>query len=68
MPDFKAERQMMLALLEQESEADPFLFFLATKLGKTVEELGQMSGTEMVQWRAYYTAKHAIENQTPVGP
>jgi hypothetical protein len=57
---------MMLSLNGRPADVDAFAFFLATQLGKTVAELDSMTFTEFVQWRAYFTAKHAIENQRKV--
>jgi hypothetical protein len=58
---------MMLSLNGRPSDANAFLFFLATELGKTVGELeAQLSYAEFVQWQAYHTAKNAIENQRKV--
>lgn len=67
MPDFKAERALLLAMNGRESEMDHFPFFLARELGKSLGEIGEMPHSELVQWRAYYTAKHAMSNQHPTG-
>lgn len=55
----------MLSLLQQPSDLDAFAFFLATKLGKTLGEIEAMPLAEYNAWKAYFTAKHAIENQSP---
>lgn len=34
-----------------------FSFYLAQKLGRTVEELGQMSNAEFMGWSVYYGRK-----------
>lgn len=57
----------MLALNGAPSEVDAFMFHLARELGKTLAEIGEMSHEEYVLWRAYYTAKHAMENMKPRG-
>lgn len=54
---------MMLGLHGRPAEVDVFKFYLATQLGKTVEEVDGMAYSEYVQWAAYYTAKHAIEHK-----
>lgn len=53
----------MLSLNGKASDADAFLFFLATQLGRTVTELDVMPHSEYVQWAAYFKSKNAIENQ-----
>ena len=57
---------MMLALHDRPSEVVAFRFYLATQLGKTLGEIDDMPHDEYVQWGAYFTAKHAIENKTRV--
>lgn len=57
---------MMLGLLQQPSELDVFSYFLATQLGRSVGEIDAMPHAEYVNWKSYYIAKHAIENQKQV--
>lgn len=57
---------MMLGLNGRPSDVDVFLFYLATQLGKTVGEVEEMPNAELVRWRAYFTAKHAIEHMRAV--
>lgn len=54
---------MVLSMHGRESEVDHFHFMLAEKLGKTVHEIMEMSHIEQLHWRAYYVAKHSMENQ-----
>lgn len=61
MLDFRAERQMMLALHDRPSEADPWRYFLALELGKLPHELDAMPVTDLVHFKAYFTAKRAKE-------
>lgn len=57
---------MMLGLLGQRSEVDVFLYYLGTQLGKSVVEIEALPYAEVESWRAYFIAKHAIENQKKV--
>jgi hypothetical protein len=41
----------------ENGDADEFAFFLAQKLGRTVEELDEMPNDEYVQWIVYYGRK-----------
>lgn len=41
----------------EHGDADEFEFFLAEKLGRTVDELGDMPNTEYVKWFVYYGRK-----------
>lgn len=50
----------------RESDLDHFPFFLARELGQTLEEIGNTPQADIVAWRAYYTAKHAMENRKVV--
>lgn len=54
---------MILGLHKRESEEDVFLFYLASQLGKSLSEVEEMPYSEITRWRAYYTAKSALENQ-----
>lgn len=56
---------MVLALHDRPSDVDVFAYFLARELGRTVAEIEDMPHAEYVNWRAYFTAKHAIENLKP---
>lgn len=47
---------------------DTFAYMLAHELGRTVAEIEDMPLSEYVGWRAYFTAKNALENLTPGGP
>lgn len=58
---------MMLAFLKQPSPVDADLYFLAYQLRKTVAEIEMMPHQEYVNWRAFFTAKHALENMRQVG-
>lgn len=53
---------MFLAMHGQPSEVDAFLFFLATKLHKSVEELTQLPAVEIQQWRSYWAVRHQAED------
>lgn len=48
---------MVFSLNGFDSDADAFLFYLGTQLGKTVAELDALSYAEYVQWVAYFKAK-----------
>lgn len=48
---------MIFSLHGMESDADAFLYFLATQLGRTVAELDTMTYPEYVNWVAYFKAK-----------
>lgn len=54
---------MFLALHGQDTEetkgTDPFLFFLAEKLHKSVTEIRGLPALEIKQWAAYYKVKRA---------
>lgn len=47
-------------------EVDVFAFHLAHELGRTVTEVEQMPYAEYVAWRAYFTARAALDNLRPV--
>ncbi len=53
----------MLGLNGRATDVDMFSYFLAEKLHMTVEEVEQMTHSEYVNWSAYYTVKHALENK-----
>jgi hypothetical protein len=61
-PNFRADQEMFLAMHDQPSPVDPFLFLLAKDLGKTIGELEQMPHREYTDWAAFYKVKHAIES------
>lgn len=42
-------------------ERDPFDYVLARDLGRTVDELRQMSQAEYVEWRAFYNWQAAMD-------
>jgi hypothetical protein len=58
---------MMLAFLQQPSEIDADLYFLAYQLRKTVAEIQAIPHTEYVTWLAFFKAKLALENMRPGG-
>jgi hypothetical protein len=43
-----------------EGELDPFDFFLAEKLHKTLAEIGAMSNNEYLRWRAWHVYQNAM--------
>lgn len=52
---------------KEQLEFDAFMYFLATQLGKTVEQLDGLSHREYIGWSSYFKAKHAIENPKKIG-
>lgn len=44
---------------EEGRGTDPFLYFLADRLGKTVGELADMPAAEYARWKAF----HQVRNQ-----
>lgn len=46
-----------MALAGRPSTANPFFFFLAEKLGKSVGEIRNLPAQELIEWGAYYAAR-----------
>lgn len=54
---------MMLSMHGRPSEIDAFFYALALDLGKSVAEIMELENSEILNWRAFYTARHAIQSQ-----
>lgn len=54
---------MMLALHGRPSDTDAFLYVLAQDLGMSVAAVMDLDNIELLNWRAFYTARHANQNQ-----
>ncbi len=53
---------MFLSAHGQASGADAFLFSLAVKLGKSVQEIRRLPMSEIVQWQAYLKVQSTLED------
>lgn len=52
---------MFLASVGQDSDVEVFRFFLAEKLGKTLDELDDMPCDEYTAWTSYFKVKQQQE-------
>jgi hypothetical protein len=57
---------MMLWFNGRPAKVDGFVYYLAHQLHLTVSEVEAMPHQEYLNWSAYFTAKHAVENLRPV--
>lgn len=54
----------MLAANGRESDAPWFKYFLGEKLGKTLDEIDNLTYPEFIGWAAYFEVKAAMEGGT----
>ncbi len=59
MPSFLIDRAMFLALHQQPSDVDAFLFVLAEKFRTPVHVIRDWPAAEIAYWAAYYKVRSA---------